>query len=207
MSDDGGDPLVDPVAGVPSWVPNIDDEVSLRRLRRGIWAVLAAGFLVFLVRGADRPADPTLEGTGGAATASAVPPRGFRTIEAAVVPAAGEPRTHCLLLAGAPDRVRRGLPDVEPALATGEWPGVGLRSAEPVVAEVWARATTGPLAVSFFDAGGGLIAVQPLAPCGDQDDCPRLRPPKPWAFALVSRGSAADVGVQPGARLELRGAC
>ena len=50
--------LLDAPGWVADWVPNIDDERSLDRLRRMVWAVLLAGLLAFVVRGADQPADP-----------------------------------------------------------------------------------------------------------------------------------------------------
>ena len=36
------------------------DARSVARLRRAVWAVLLAGLLAFLLRGADGPSDPTL---------------------------------------------------------------------------------------------------------------------------------------------------
>jgi hypothetical protein len=54
------DPLLDPPPGAPDWLPSVDRERSLGRLRRGIWVVLALGVAAFLLRGADRPPDPEL---------------------------------------------------------------------------------------------------------------------------------------------------
>lgn len=50
--------LLDAPWWVADWLPNVDDERSIRRLRRMVWAVLLAGLLAFVVRGADQPADP-----------------------------------------------------------------------------------------------------------------------------------------------------
>ena len=54
------DSLLSAPSWVAEWVPNIDDEQSIERLRRVVWTVLLAGILAFVVRGADRPADPFL---------------------------------------------------------------------------------------------------------------------------------------------------
>ena len=52
--------LLSPPWWVADWVPNIDDERSIVWFRRVVWTVLLAGLLAFVVRGADRPADPFL---------------------------------------------------------------------------------------------------------------------------------------------------
>jgi hypothetical protein len=63
-------PLLDRPAGMPDWLPHVDDERGVRRLRRIIVTVLVLGLLAFVVRGADRPKDPTL---GPATTATSAP--------------------------------------------------------------------------------------------------------------------------------------
>ena len=67
------DRLLAPPGG-PRWLPSIDDEVSVRRLWRAIMAVLAAGVVAFLVRGADRPADPVVRPGAVAEAAIGVTP-------------------------------------------------------------------------------------------------------------------------------------
>ena len=54
------DSLLSPPWWVADWVPNIDDEHRIEWFRRVLWTVLLAGLLAFVVRGADRPADPFL---------------------------------------------------------------------------------------------------------------------------------------------------
>jgi hypothetical protein len=39
----------------------LHEEGGVRRLKRAVLALLVAGLLAFVARGADRPADPTLE--------------------------------------------------------------------------------------------------------------------------------------------------
>jgi hypothetical protein len=64
-------PLLDRPAGLPDWLPNVDDERGVRRLRWIIAVVFAVGVISFVVRGADRPKDPTL---GPATTAPITAP-------------------------------------------------------------------------------------------------------------------------------------
>ena len=49
----------------------LHEERGLRRLRRAVIVLLVAGFLTFLARGADRPANPRLQSVPGAPVAPA----------------------------------------------------------------------------------------------------------------------------------------
>lgn len=49
----------------------LHEDRGVRRLKRTIVVVLAAGFLAFLARGADRPKNPSLQSVPGAPVAPA----------------------------------------------------------------------------------------------------------------------------------------
>jgi len=49
----------------------LQEEVGVRRLKRAIVVLLVAGFLAFVARGADRPANPALQSVPGAPVAPA----------------------------------------------------------------------------------------------------------------------------------------
>jgi uncharacterized protein len=67
------DPLLDPPAGAPGWLPSVDRERSLRWLRLGVLAVLVLGVAAFVVRGANEPADPELGPPAGPAPGTEAP--------------------------------------------------------------------------------------------------------------------------------------
>ena len=191
------------MSSLPSWVPNIDDEVSVTRLRRSIWLVLALGFLAFIARGADRPDDPAFAD----AFRPRVPVAGLAEIAVAFVDVAGSVVEHCMLLAETPEQQQRGLTGVSELVGYG---GLLYRFPQPTEAPVSAGATTLPLSIAFFDEGGVLVGAGEVPPCPvGAPTCPAAPPPgAPFSYALaVEQGTLVPLGVELRVRLELRGAC
>lgn len=54
------DPLLAKPEYAPAWVPDIDDEVAVARLRLAIKVLLALALVGWVVKGADSPADPVV---------------------------------------------------------------------------------------------------------------------------------------------------
>ena len=189
-------------AWAPAWVPSIDDEASITRLRWGIWAVLALGLLAFVARGADRPDDP--------AFADAVRPRvpiaGFVEVAIGLIDVAGTVIEHCVLAADTPEQ-QAGLAGVNELVG---YAGMLLRLPQPASPPVSASGAPSPLSAAFFDQAGVLVGASDVPPCpAGTTPCPAAPAPGvPFSYALtVPQGSLASLGVELGTRLEVRGAC
>ena len=184
-----------PVPGAPAWVPTIDDDVAVRRLRRVIYAVLALGLVAFIARGANRPADPEL----AAASTARVPVAGFTEVGIAFVDPAGAVVERCVLAADTPEQQQRGMGGVAQLVG---YAGMLFRFPQPVQTEVAAPQGAMTLSVAFFDQAGSLVHAADLPPTGP------VGSPAPYSFLLqVPQGGLDAAGVALGSRLEVRGPC
>jgi uncharacterized membrane protein (UPF0127 family) len=185
-----------PVPGAPPWVPTIDDEVSVRRLRRAIYAVLVLGVVAFIARGANRPADPQLAD----ASTARIPVPGLTETGIAFVDPSGAIVERCVLSADSPAQQQQGLRGVTELVG---YAGVLFRFPAPVQAEVAPPEGAMPLSAAFFDQAGSLIHAADLLPAG-----PPVGSPLPYSFVLqVPQGGLEAAGVDLGSRLEVRGPC
>ena len=195
--------LIAPLPNGPRWLPSIDDEVSLRRLQRVIILVLAAGLAAFLVRGADRPADPLVHASDAAVPRT--PLKGFGEIAVVVTDVAGRSVQHCVLLAQSVEQRTRGL---KGAADLGGYEGMLFRSNAAATDPFSMRNTAMPLSIAFFDRGGRLLDAQDMAPCADLPSCPEYRARSAyWSALAVPRGRLTDLGIRVGSRIEPRGPC
>jgi uncharacterized membrane protein (UPF0127 family) len=75
----------------------------------------------------------------------------------------------------------------------------------------WMKDTPLPLSIAYFDAAGGLVGTNDMAPCPDGgNQCPRYDAPGPYRRALeVPQGALDGVDLDPGGdtRLQETGAC
>jgi len=174
-----------------------------RTLRRLLWLagmVFGLGFLAFVARGAEEPPDPFL---AAAPVQSRV--AGFEEITIRVVAEDGTVREFCVLLAD--DDARRaegfrGKPDL------AGYSGIVFTHREPVQGTFTMRGVPIPLSIAFFDAGGTFNGALGMEPCPEDGACPSYAPQAPFRTALeVPEGQLSAMGVGPGARLEVGGAC
>jgi uncharacterized protein len=219
------DPLLDPPEGAPDWLPSVDRERSLGRLRRGIWVVLALGVAAFLLRGADRPPDPelgppdpaldvsgpavTVPGPGDPAALPGPPERvplpGFGEVAVEVTPPGGDLLSWCLLAAREAAQRSRGLMEVTDL---GGYPGMAFLFDEPTTGGFWMRNTPMPLTIAWVDPAGTVIGTTDMEPCADSPDCPTYPPPGPYQLAIeVPQGRHVEAGLVPGATVVATGAC
>lgn len=112
----------------------------------------------------------------------------------------------CCLLVAADDEVRqRGLMEVTDL---GGYTGMVFVWDEDSSGGFWMRNTPTPLSIAFFDADGAFLASTDMQPCDDTPDCPVYPSPGTYRFAVeVLQGDLAALGVGPGSRLALGGAC
>ena len=204
------------------------DERLLRQLRWAICTVLALGVASFLVRGADRPADPVLErpattsstvagdppaDDGGAATTSTLPGdparvllEGFDEVAIRVLPSGGgDWLSWCLLAARTAAQRSRGLMTVTDLQG---YSGMAFVYDEDVENAFYMRNTPTPLSIAWVAADGRLVSTADMAPCEDRDGCPTYPPAGPYRFAIeVFQGDLPALGITEGATVEVGGEC
>ena len=67
----------------------------------------------------------------------------------------------------------------------------------------WMLDTLIPLSIAFADGDGEIVAILDMEPC-EQEPCPSYDPDVAYQYALeVDQGRFAELGVEPGWRLEL----
>jgi uncharacterized protein len=184
---------------VSSLRDRLDTPAGWDRVRRYAWAVLAAAFLVLLVRGGSSPADPYLS------SSVRVPMSGFGQIALRVTPAAGAAGDWCALLAQNAQQRQQGLSH---QTGLNGYEGMLFRYDAPSTNAFWMKDTLIPLSVAFFDAQGRFISAQDMEPCpvSAGDACPTYPPAAPFLNALeVPKGGLDDLGIGPGAVLSLPG--
>lgn len=112
----------------------------------------------------------------------------------------------CLLVAADAERRQRGLMEVTDL---GGYDGMVFVWDHDVETGFWMRNTPTPLSIAWFDAAGDFVSATDMEPCpDDEEDCPIYPPEGPYRFAVeVFQGDLDDLGVGPGSRLTLGGAC
>ena len=165
--------------------------------KRAVWTVLACGVLAFVVRGATRPADPVLAGTG------LTPPPLFDEVEMTVTTPEGQVLDWCALLAATDAARQRGLMGVEDLLG---YDGMVFRFDQPTAAQFYMYKTLVPLSIAFFDEQGAFVSSTDMEPCSSEDpgSCPTYPAAKPFSHAIeVLKGDLPERGLVAGSSLAL----
>lgn len=132
-----------------------------------------------------------------------VQPDGFTTITARITDADGEVCEVCVWLADTAEERRRGLMGVTDL---GDAEGMVFRFDEPVANSFFMLNTPTPLSIAWFAPSGDFAATTDMEPCLEVPDggCPLYNLGVQYELALeVFQGGLADLGVGPGASLEL----
>jgi uncharacterized membrane protein (UPF0127 family) len=180
---------------------------------RFAWWMAAAGAVALVVvgavvLGANYPDDPTLgpspDGSETARQRSGV--HGFGEVAFTVRSGQeGYAREYCALLAETSAQHARGLMGRRDL---GGYDAMVFRFDSDSRGPFYMRNVPIPLTVAWFDSSGRFVSHQDMAPCGNQDDCPRYFPTRAYRFALeVPEGGLARLGVGPGSVLSVGGAC
>lgn len=183
-----------------SFRDRLQTESGATWVRRAAWAVLAAAFLAFVVRGGSAPADPYLAET----EAGRRPLEGFGEVAFTVTDPRGRMAEWCAMLAADDAQRQQGLMHQEDLRG---YDGMVFRYDEPATGGFWMKNTIIPLAVAFFDAEGRFISAQGMDPCPpDAEVCPSYPAEAPFSFAIeVERGGLGALGIGPGSTVELGG--
>ena len=153
----------------------------------------------------DAPVQPSTSVTPPVVTdgAAGVQPEGFTTITARITEPDGEQCDVCLWLADTPQERSRGLMGVTDL---GDAVGMAFVFDEPTTGAFYMFETPTPLSIAWFAPGGEYVASTDMEPCLDEPEggCPLYGPATDYDLALeVFQGDLDELGVGPGARLEL----
>ena len=171
--------------------------ISYETLKWGIVALLVAGLLSFVVKGADEPADPSLR------TAARTPVEGFGEIAYRV--SRTPQSTRCAILAQNAMQQTRGLAGRSDLSG---YDGMLFVHPADVTAAIPTRNTGLALSTAFFDAGGRFMSSSDTEPCADRVDCPTVTPSAPYRYAIqVAQGGLGGLGIEAGAVLSVGGPC
>jgi uncharacterized membrane protein (UPF0127 family) len=199
------DPLLDPPAWAPSWLPTIDDVRGTRLLRWLVTAVFVAGVAACVTEGANSPADPEL---GAPITDTTEPAPGslaarFGTVAAQLVALSGEVIELCLLYADTPEERAEGLMQVTDLEGHD---GMLFDTQEPVDGQFYMYRTLLPLTIAWWDGDGAFVSRTDMVPCESEDPaaCERYPAASPYRFAIeVTQGDPLAARFEPGARLQV----
>jgi uncharacterized membrane protein (UPF0127 family) len=182
-----------------------------RALNWGLVAVGLVAFGVFLLLGADRPADPSLRDAAVGTTDTSVPDRArvpgfgeivFRVDTTGVLFGGGGSVSgaRCALLASTSQQHGQGLMD---RTDLSGYDGMLFRFDTDTDGAFFMRNTIVPLSIAWFDAEGEFVGTADMAPCPDDEPvCPTYGPDRPYRYALeVLQGDLEPLGVGPGTRL------
>jgi uncharacterized membrane protein (UPF0127 family) len=155
---------------------------------------------------APTPIAPPATGTA-APSAAPVVPSGFKAVTLRVTAADGSVHESCVLVAITDADRARGLMDVD---SLGGYDGMLFRYGTPTTAEFYMFHTRLPLTVAFFDRDGAYVSASDMPPCtaAKESDCPVYGAERTYVDALeVVQGGLGALGVVPGSRIEVGGAC
>ncbi len=165
--------------------------------RKAMWWTLGVLFaltlLAFLAVGANGPDDPSFEGEQSAALR--------------VTAADGATQVHCVLLADEDHERAKGLME---RTDLGEHAGMAFVYDTDTSNRFYMHNTPMPLTIAWFAADGSFVSSADMDPCleGPASDCPRFSAATPYRLAVeVPKGRAPALGIGPGSKAAVAGAC
>jgi uncharacterized membrane protein (UPF0127 family) len=169
-------------------------------VRRAAWVVLAAGLLSFVVRGADRPADPSFVDARRRALS------GFEEAAFRLTMPDGKVLDWCALLAATEAARQQGLMG---QVDLRGYDAMLFRFDRPSTDAFYMYRTMLPLSIAWFDEGGAFVSAAGMDPCRSTapGDCPVYPAARPYRLALeTTEGGLDRLGAVPGATISLTAA-
>lgn len=126
---------------------------------------------------------------------------GEGTLEVVVVASGSRlsPAEHCSLVAATAAQKARGLMTRRDL---GGYASMVFPYEADVDARFYNRNVPMALTVAFFDGQGRWIGSDDLEPCPDMEDCPTIRSPAPFRYAVeVEKGGLDRLGLGPGSQI------
>jgi uncharacterized membrane protein (UPF0127 family) len=179
------------------------------RLRAVRWVVVVlavTGGIVFLTRGSNRPADPSLKPVEGQSALQRTHFGDFGEIAFRIEGApARAAALRCALLAETSAQQELGLMN---RTDIGGYDGMIFRFTTDFTGSFYMKDTPLPLSIAFFDANGQFVSTVDMAPCIHQPSCTLYNATGPYRYALeVPQGALPRLGIGPGTRLVTTGPC
>lgn len=170
---------------------------SPRALQWMILLLLVAGGVSFVVKGSDRPKDPSL------ALPGRQPVAGFGEIAYRVNRLPNS--TRCALLAQTAEQQGRGLMNQR---SLSGYDGMLFVFASDTTSQFFMKDTPLPLSIAWFDSGGRFVSSADMEPCLEKPQCPTYAAAGPYRYALeVPKGGLSALGVGGGAVVSVGGPC
>jgi uncharacterized membrane protein (UPF0127 family) len=176
--------------------------------------VVGVGLWVFVVQGANRPADPELGESVGAVPPTGsepgdpdrVPLDGFGEVAITVAPGdATGLLAWCLLAALDAQQRSRGLMEVTDLQG---YSGMVFVYEEDVANGFYMRNTPTPLSIAWVAADGEVVTITDMEPCEDREGCPTYAPDGPYRYAIEAfQGDLDDLGITEDATVSVGGRC
>jgi uncharacterized membrane protein (UPF0127 family) len=135
------------------------------------------------------------------------PLAGFDEVALGVTAPDGSRQGWCVLLAMVAAQRQRGLMEVTDL---GGYSGMLFAFEQDTDVGFHMFNTPMPLTIGWIDAEGELVDTADMEPCTEEPTggCPTYRPDGSYRFALeVPQGQLDDLGIEPGSRLSVGGAC
>lgn len=182
--------------------------------------VASLGFVAFLLRGADGPADPVLAPARGDAPAAVAgvgacpspeerpraPLEGFGEVGFRVTAADGSTAFEgCALLAASPGARAQGLMAQEDLRG---YDAMVFRFDQPTTGGFYMFRTVLPLSIAFIGDDGGVVSTTDMDPCPEPEPsaCPTFSSAGPYRHAIeVVQGDLPRLGIVPGATVTFQG--
>lgn len=157
-----------------------------------IGVLLGLTFLAFLAVGANGPTDPSFAGVDGAALR--------------LTAADGTEQVHCVLVADDGTERARGLMG---RTDLGVHAGMAFVYDVDVDHGFYMKNTPMPLTVAWYRADGTFVSAADMDPCLEPGrECPTYFPADRYRMAVeVPRGRAPALGIGPGSKAAMAGAC
>jgi uncharacterized membrane protein (UPF0127 family) len=185
-----------------------------RWLLLGAALVVGVGLWLFILDGANRPADPELGAPTGTLPSTVAPPGepdrtllpGFGETAITVDPGDGSGLlAWCLLAALDAQQRGRGLMEVTDLQG---YSGMVFVYEQDVANGFYMRDTPTPLSIAWVAADGHVVTITDMEPCEDRDGCPTYSPDGPYRYAIEAfQGGLADLGITDAATVTVGGRC
>ncbi|MDQ1393017.1 MAG: uncharacterized protein QOF30_1994 [Acidimicrobiaceae bacterium] len=182
-------------------VPARPSDHPLRWIIGAAVAILVVALAVFLIRGIDTAARPTIDTNGARLSRVA----GFDQIGFSVRRADGSTSRHCGLLALTAAQQAQGLMN---RTDLAGYDAMLFQFGDPTTTQFYMKDTLIALSIAWFDASGHFVSATDMTPCGSAAVCPLYHADGPYTVALeVALGRLGSIGAGAGSTIAIGGSC
>ena len=188
-------------------VAALESRIGVVIVRWSVRVLFGLSVFAWFLMGADGPEDPHFEGEGDGASSRTLVP-GFEEVAFRVEPAPGldsEKRDYCAMHAVSSEKRAQGMQHQDDFSG---YDGMVFTFEEDSLAGFINHNVPIGLSIAWFAADGRFVSATDMPPCPSGVGCPTFKPAGPFRTALeIPAGRLDDLGIAPGARLRVGGAC